>query len=121
MKKQMIVGGTLRDAAKRVGEVWKAALSGEVPEAQDNITFVSWSALSSVMTDKRHALLKHLHQRPEKSIRALSRGLGRDFKRVHEDVGALESVGLIERDKDGALTARYGQIQATILIESEAA
>ena len=62
MKKQMIVGGTLRDAAKRVGEVWKAALSGEVPEAQDNITFVSWSALSSVMTDKRHALLKHLHQ-----------------------------------------------------------
>ena len=73
------------------------------------------------MTDKRHALLKHLHQHPEKSMRALSRALGRDFKRVHEDVGALESVGLIERDEDGALTARYDQIQATILIDSEAA
>lgn len=120
MKKQLIVGGTLRDAAKRVGTIWTAALNGEVPEAQDNVTFVSWSALSSVMTDKRHALLKHLHQNPEKSIRALSRGLGRDFKRVHEDVTALESVGLIERDEDGTLTAHYNQIQATILIDAAA-
>ena len=121
MKKQIIVGGTLRDAAKRVGETWNAALRGETPEPQDNVTFVSWSALSSVMTDKRHALLKHLHLHPEKSIRALSRNLGRDFKRVHEDVTALENVGLIEREEDGSLSARYEQIQATILIEADAA
>jgi predicted transcriptional regulator len=121
LNKQIIVGGTLRDAAKRVGDTWKAALRGETPEAQDNVTFVSWSALSSVMTDKRHALLKHLHQHPEKSIRALSRGLGRDFKRVHEDVTALENVGLIARDEDGSLTAHYNQIQATILIDANAA
>ncbi|MGB8816975.1 MAG: hypothetical protein WCC66_03545 [Rhizobiaceae bacterium] len=121
MKKQVIVGGTLRDAANRVGEAWKAALRGEPPEVQDNVTFVTWSALSSVMTDKRHALLRHLHLHPEKSIRALSRGLSRDFKRVHEDVIALEGVGLIERDEDGSLTARYAQIQATILLETAAA
>jgi predicted transcriptional regulator len=110
-----------RDAAKQVGDTWKAALSSETVETRDNVTFVSWSALSSVMTDKRHALLKHLHRQPEKSIRALSRSLGRDFKRVHEDVTALEGVGLIERDDDGALTARYDQIQATILMEAAAA
>ena len=121
MKKQVIVGGTLRDAAKRVGDTWKAALRGETPEPQDNVTFVSWSALSSVMTDKRHALLTHLHRQPEKSIRALSRSLGRDFKRVHEDVVSLENAGLIERDDDGSLSARYEQIQATILIEADAA
>jgi predicted transcriptional regulator len=121
MDKHIIVGGTLRDAAGRVADAWKKAEAGELATPQDNITFVSWSALSSVMTDKRHALLQHLHQHPAKSIRALSRDVGRDFKRIHEDVTALENVGLIERDEHGHLTARYGQIQATILLDASAA
>jgi predicted transcriptional regulator len=32
--------------------------------------------------------------------------LGRDYRRVHEDVEALEDAGLLERDKDG-LRADY--------------
>lgn len=121
MKKQIIVGGSLREAASRVADAWNASLSGHAPEPQDNITFVSWKALSSVMTDKRHALLKFLHEHPQDSIRALARALERDFKRVHEDVSALEQIGLIERDEAQRLTASYDRIQATILIDADAA
>jgi predicted transcriptional regulator len=121
MKKQIFVGGNLRDAARRVTNALHRAERGENVEAEDNITFVSWSALSSVMTDKRYELLRHLHQRPAESIRALSRDLERDFKRVHADVTALEAVGLIERDKDGMLTADYEEIRASISLENSAA
>ena len=120
MTKQIIVGGNLQDAAKRVAEAWRRGERHEPAEAEDNITFVSWSALASVMTDKRHELLRHLHRHPAVSVRALSRALRRDFKRVYEDVVALESVGLIERES-GMLRADYGEIRALILLDATAA
>ena len=117
MKKQIFVGGNLRDAASRVGEAWRRAERGEAAEAEDNVTFTSWSALASVMTEKRYELLRHLHRLPTPSIRALARDLGRDFKRVHEDVTALEAIGLIERE-DGMLRADYDEIRAAILMDA---
>jgi predicted transcriptional regulator len=120
MKKQVIVGGSLEDAAPRVGDAWRRAERGERVEAEDNVTFVSWSALASHMTDKRYELLRRLLHQPAESIRALARDLGRDFKRVHEDVKALEEVGLIERE-DGLLRADYDEIRASRRREAQAA
>jgi predicted transcriptional regulator len=117
MKKQVIVGGSLVDAAARVANAWRRAERGERVEAEDNVTFVSWSALASHMTDKRYELLRRLHRQPAESIRALARDLGRDFKRVHEDVKALEEVGLIERE-DGLLRADYDEIRASIRLDA---
>ncbi len=117
MKKRVVVGGTLEEAASRVARAWKGAAEGGGADGSDTTTFVSWSALASVMTDKRHELLRHLHRTPAPSIRALARDLGRDFKRVHEDVAALEKAGLLER-RDGALHADYSEIQAAILLEA---
>jgi len=37
---------------------------GEAVEPQDNVTFVSWSGLAAVMTDKRHEILRHLRRHP---------------------------------------------------------
>lgn len=120
MKKQIVVGGTLRDAADRVASVWNDASKGTVAEPQDTITFTSWSALSAVMTDKRHEVLRHLHAKPEPSIRALSRALDRDFRRVHDDVAALLAAGLVEKE-NGFLHADYSEIKATILLDKPAA
>lgn len=50
------------------------------------------------MTDRRHELLRHPHRAPAPSLRSLARDLGRNYKRVHEDVAALAAVGLIQRD-----------------------
>lgn len=121
MKKQLFVGGELRDAAARIKDVVRQADAGMEVQPQDNVTFLSWSALAATMTDKRHELLRHLHQQPAVSIRALARDLGRDFKRVHADVTALEAVGLVERDEQGRLRADYGRIEATILLDGRAA
>ncbi len=114
-KRNIIVGGTLEDAARRVAEAWRRAQRDEAAEAEDNVTFVSWSGLASVMTDKRHEILRHLHQRAAPSVRALARELGRDYKRVHADVAALESVGLVERGADG-LHADYDEIRTVIAL-----
>ena len=120
MRKQVIVGGSLKDAAARVADAWRRAERGEPVATEDNVTFLSWSALASHMTEKRYELLRHLHERPAPSIRALARDLGRDFKRVHEDVRALEAIGLIERE-GGLLRADYGEIRASILLNAPAA
>lgn len=114
-KHTIIVGGSLEDAARRVAEAWHRAERGEAGEAEDTVTFVSWSGLASVMTDRRHEILRHLHAHPARSVRALARVLGRDYKRVHEDVAALESVGLIERDAEG-LRADYDEIRTVIAL-----
>ena len=117
MQKKIIAGGTLKEAA---ADAWRRADRGEPVEAKDNITFVSWAALASRMTDNRYELLRRLHREPATSIRALARELGRDFKRVHEDVKALEEVGLIEPE-GGLLRADYDQIRTSIRLDAPAA
>ncbi|MGQ9370765.1 HVO_A0114 family putative DNA-binding protein [Azospirillum sp. ST 5-10] len=120
MKKTVIVGGTLREAAARVVDAWHRAERGEAVEPRDTVTFQTWSALASVMTDRRYELLRHLHDHPAASVRALARALGRDFRRVHEDVAALESVGLVER-AGGMIRADYDEIRTSISLRSDAA
>lgn len=114
-KRTIIVGGSLEEAARRVAEAWHRAEGGEPVEVEENVTFASWSALASAMSDKRYELLKHLHRHSAPSLRALARELGRDYKRVYEDVAVLESVGLVERDQDG-LRADYDEIRTVIAL-----
>ena len=59
-----------------------------------------------VLSPKRLELLRHVHQNPAKNIRVLAQALGRNYRRVHEDVEALEAAGLLDRDKEG-LRAEY--------------
>jgi predicted transcriptional regulator len=120
MKKVVQVGGSLRGAARRVVETWHRAERGEKVPPRDSIIFLSWSALAAVMTDKRHELLRHLHRHPSPGIRALSRALGRDYKRVHADIQALAAVGLVE-NVDGVLRADYDEIEARIPVKDRAA
>jgi predicted transcriptional regulator len=119
MKKSIRVGGSLREAARRAATVWRRAARGEKVTPPDDVTFVSWSALAAVMTDKRHELLRHLHRAPAPSIRALARALNRDYKRVHDDVQALAAVGLVEK-RGGRLRADYDEIQAVITMKDAA-
>jgi predicted transcriptional regulator len=45
-------------------------------------------------------------------VRGLARNLGRDVKRVHEDVVRLMEYGLIERREDGKYFVPYDVIHA---------
>ena len=120
IRKKAYVGGSLEAAARRLVEAWHRTERGEKVAPRDNVTFITWAALAAAMTDKRHALLRHLHARPAPSMRALARALKRDYKRVHEDVRTLTTVGLVER-KRGLRRADYDEIRATIRVEGAAA
>ena len=107
------VGENFDTVARRVANAWHRAERGEdVHEL--HVTFASWEALSSVMTKKRYELLRYVRRHPVRSVAALARNIGRDYKRVHEDVEALTEIGLIERGH--GLRAPFDQIQTTISI-----
>jgi predicted transcriptional regulator len=108
------VGGSFADSKRRLLDAVARHERGEAV-AEDHVTFATWEALTAVMTPKRMALIRHLHRTPEASIAALARNLGRDYKRVHEDVEALATAGLIER-ADGRLSAEYDEIRARIAV-----
>lgn len=105
------VGENFDQVASRVAGAWHRAERGEAVH-EHHVTFVSWKAISSVMTEKRYELLRYLRHHPARSVAALARDVGRDYKRVHEDVQALAGIGLIERDR--GLRAPFDEIQATI-------
>ena len=81
--------------------------------AEGDALYLDWPTLRGVLTGKREALLRHLHAQPAPSLRALARALGRDYKRVHEDVAALAAAGLIRRDGT-ALRAACDRVRTVI-------
>lgn len=113
-KLEIHVGGTLEDMKRRVSSAVERARRGEAIR-EDHVNFETWDALASVMTAKRFELLRHLHRNPEASVASLARSLKRDYKRVHEDVEALSTAGLIERTEQG-LRADYDEIRAQIAL-----
>lgn len=99
---------TLEDAGRRFIEAWHRAERGE-GEPETILSFECWDTLVRTLTPKRLDLLRH----PAASVAELARALGRDYKRVHEDVERLTAVGLVERDAQG-LHADYDRIETRI-------
>lgn len=108
------VGENFDAMAKRVSDAWHRAEKGE-DVFEHHTSFVSWDMLASVMTNRRYELLRYIKRHPVKSVASLAREMHRDYKRVHEDVSALESAGLIQR-QDGMLLAGYDRIESSILL-----
>lgn len=102
---QVHVGETVEDIGARAIDAWHRMERGETV-SEKHVSFETWETMVRVLSPKRLELLRHVHQNPAKNIRALARSLRRDYRRVHEDVEALETAGLLDRDKDG-LRAEY--------------
>lgn len=103
------VGGKLTDVRNRALAAVRRAEAGEEVRER-HLTFLSFEQFRSTLTPKRLDLLRHLHRHPAAHIKALAAALGRDYKRVHEDVRALEDAGLIERSPRGELTAGFDEM-----------
>ena len=114
---KVIVGGSLAEDAAAFVDAWRRAERGGAERgevAADHVlAFESWEALSSVMTGERLRLLRHLHAHPEPSVSALARALGRQYRRVHADVAALEQVGLVAR-ADGNVRVTADTVTAEV-------
>jgi predicted transcriptional regulator len=97
----------LREAGAAFADVW----NGGKPAA-DLFTFSSPAQLFSVLSPKRWALIERLQSIGPVSLRGLARDLGRDVKRVHEDVATLLEWGFVERGDDRRLVVPYAVIHA---------
>lgn len=102
---QVHVGDTLGDIGARAISAWHRMERGE-EVSEKHISFETWETMVRVLSPKRLELLRHVHRDPAKNIRVLAQALGRNYRRVHEDVEALEAAGLLDRDKEG-LRAEY--------------
>jgi predicted transcriptional regulator len=102
--------GTLEEMGKRFVSAWHRLEDGERVRER-HVTFPNLPAMLNALTPKRLELLRDVHRKPAASIKALAERLGRDYKRVHEDVETLAASGLLLRD-DGRVSAPYDAITA---------
>jgi predicted transcriptional regulator len=109
---KVIIGGTLEDDATAFVDAWRREERGD-QVSETALAFESWEALASVMTGERYRLMRHVHAHPEPSVSALARALGRQYRRVHADVAALEEAGLLDRST-GEVRATVDKITAEI-------
>lgn len=112
-KVQVHVGGLDQMGARFVA-AWKRAEAGKLKTPERHITFADLPALLTVLTPKRWELLRDLRICGPASVRALALRLGRDYKRVHSDVAALEAAGLIERDAAQRVVVAWDAVDASL-------
>ncbi len=91
-------GDPLDEMGKHVIAAWHRAERDETNEPEINVTFESMEAFLRHVTPKRLEMVRFLRAHPTNSVAELARQLGRDYKNVHEDVEALTTAGLIEKD-----------------------
>jgi predicted transcriptional regulator len=108
--------GSIEEMGKRFVGAWHR-LERDEEVKETHLTFFSLETMMSTLTPKRLALLRHVHQRPALTIAELAKTLGRDYKRVHEDVSALVHAGLLVRDSNG-IRAPYDSVQATVSLDA---
>ncbi len=102
------IGDTFDAMSRRVIDAWHRAERGDLTDAdaERHVGFETFELFARMMTPRRLELLRHVHRQPVRSIRALAQALGRDYRRVHEDVEALSGAGLLDRNESG-LHAAY--------------
>ncbi|HRP95627.1 MAG TPA: helix-turn-helix domain-containing protein [Rhodocyclaceae bacterium] len=107
--------GSIEEMGKRFAHAWHRLERGEeIDEA--HLTFFDFETMVATLSPKRLALLRHVHQHPAATVAELAKSLRRDYKRVHEDVTALEHAGLLLRDKNG-IRAPYATVRAIVSLE----
>jgi predicted transcriptional regulator len=107
------VGG-VHDIGRRFAGAFRRAAAGENFEER-HITFMSLEEMMSALTPKRLELLRYLHKHKADSVMALAQALGRDYKRVYEDVKTLETAGLIVRE-EGRFDAPWAALAAEVAL-----
>ena len=104
---------------------WRAALRRAGRKAQsdryqgETLNFETPGAFFGRLTERRWALVTALQGQGPVAVRELARRVGRDVKRVHEDVRALAELGLVERDAAGGVVCPYGDVRIDMRIQGE--
>ncbi|HSV51104.1 MAG TPA: hypothetical protein VLJ57_03230 [Burkholderiaceae bacterium] len=103
---------------------WKAALrtAGKSAKAStyqgEVLNFESPGQFFGQLSEKRWEIVRALQGQGELPVRELARQLGRDVKRVHEDVVILAELGLIERTEQGGVVCPFGSVHIDMYLKA---
>lgn len=103
--------GALRAAARRVAA---GGYQGEV------LNFESPADFFGRLSERRWEIVRWLQGKGELSLRELARQLGRDVKRVHEDVTILTDLGLIERTASAGVVCPFESVHIDMCLRAAA-
>jgi len=104
-----------KESAQEFVKAWHQAEKGLAAEQPaERLYFKDLKTLLTVMTPRRMAALKTLHEHGPLSVRALAKELGRDYKNVHKDMQEMEKIGIVVRDEQGLLLVPWSSIVAEL-------
>ena len=94
--------------------------TGVASEPVTKITFSTLAQMFSIFSAKRWELIEQLQKIGPSSIRGLTRALGRDVRRVHDDVMVLIEWGIVEKNDDGKVLVPFDVIHIGVDIRAAA-
>lgn len=103
---------------------WKGALRAIAKVANADtyqgevLNFESPGHFFGQLTEKRWEIVRTAQGKGELSVRELARAVGRDVKRVHEDVVILAELGLLERTEGGGLICPYSSMHIDMYMKA---
>lgn len=98
-KLRIRIGETGAAMGRRFVEAWHRAAAGDLAQAEHVLVLEDWPTFLATFSEARLALMRNLaEQGGAPSIRALAARLGRDYRRVHDDVSGLIAAGVLKRD-----------------------
>lgn len=111
------IGESIAAANKRLFDNIRRAKAGELVEADTHINFADTKTMFSMLNANRFDVLTFVANSRPKSISAIATGLGRGYRRVHDDVQALLGLGLLDRQVDGSLGIGFDPTTSSVEIE----
>jgi predicted transcriptional regulator len=84
----------------------------------ETLNFESPGVFFGQLTERRWALVHALQSAGAISLREAARRVGRDVRRVHEDVHILLNLGLLEKDESGSLVCPFKRIHIDMQLEA---
>jgi len=103
------------ESNKETRDILRRFDQGVFPEQPiERVHFHDFKTLLRYITPKRLVLLEELHKAGPMSVNALAKLLERSYKNVYDDVAALETAGLIERDERKRVYVSWHEIETTL-------
>jgi len=103
-------------------QIRAAASKGEKDQYQgETLNFQRADEFFSMLTGNRWRLLHEVMRCGEIGIRELARHIGRDVRRVHDDIVVLQDLGLVDRTDGGGVVCPFEDIHVDIHVEKKLA
>ena len=103
---------------------WKAAIraAGVAAKADtyqgEVLNFETPAQFFRKLSEKRWDIVRAAQGKGDLPVRELARIVGRDVKRVHQDVGILTELGLLERTESGGVSCPYTSMHIDMYLKA---